>query len=55
MSERDKAIEAKLQTPVMARFKEQPLVDVVQELARAAGINVYLDPRGLDELGIAPD
>lgn len=55
MSERDKAIEQKLQTPVMARFKDQPLVDVVQELARAAGINVYLDPRGLDELGVAPD
>jgi general secretion pathway protein D len=55
MSERDKAIEQKLSTPVMARFKDQPLVDVIQELARAAAINVYLDPRGLDELGIAPD
>jgi len=55
MSERDKAIEQKLQTPVMARFKDQPLIDVVQELARTAGINVYLDPRGLDELGVAPD
>jgi general secretion pathway protein D len=55
MSERDKEIAQKLQTPVMARFKDQPLVDVIQELARTAGINVYLDPRGLDELGIAPD
>lgn len=55
MSEGDKAIEGKLQTPVMARFKDQPLIDVVQELGRAAGINVYLDPRGLDELGVAPD
>lgn len=55
MSERDKAIAAKLDQPVMARFKDQPLIDVVQELGRTAGINVYLDPRGLDELGIAPD
>ncbi|MEX2187155.1 MAG: hypothetical protein WD875_10190, partial [Pirellulales bacterium] len=55
MSDRDKAIETKLQTPIMARFKDQPLVDVVQELGRTAGINVYLDPQGLDEIGVAPD
>jgi general secretion pathway protein D len=54
-SEQDKAIEQKLKTMVMARFKDQPLIEVVQELGRAAGINVYLDPRGLDEIGVAPD
>ena len=55
VTEQDKAIEQKLQSKVLARFKEQPLIEVVQELGRAAGINVYLDPRGLERGPVALD
>jgi general secretion pathway protein D len=46
-SERDLDIERKLKTPVSLRFKDKPLSEVLDELAKLAAVNLHLDPEGL--------
>ncbi len=54
-SEREIEIEQRLRTPVSLRFHDAPLSEVVDYLARLAEINVFLDPTGLAEEGVATD
>ena len=51
-SERELEIERRLKTPVSLRFQERPLAEVMDHLARLAGVNIHLDPRGLGEEGV---
>ncbi len=46
-SEKEMEIEQTLQTPVSVRFKETPLAQVLDNLAKLAQVNLHLDPRGL--------
>ena len=50
-SERDIEIEQKLKTPVAFQFSNQPLGQVIEQIGRIAGVNVYLDPQGLADEG----
>ena len=54
-TERERAIEEKLKSPVLCQFKDQPIGLVIQELGKMAGINVHLDSRGLEDLGVSAD
>ncbi len=54
-SERELDIERKLRTPVSLKFRNKPLSEVLDELAKLAAINLYLDPLGLQEEGIPSD
>ncbi|MGQ9575911.1 MAG: hypothetical protein ACUVUC_11380 [Thermoguttaceae bacterium] len=55
MSERELEIREKLKTPVSLQFENAPLSKVVEQLAKLAGINLYLDPQGLAEEGVTTD
>lgn len=48
-SERDIEIEKRLTTPVSLKYHEAPLAQVVEDLGKLAGINVFLDKVGLGE------
>jgi general secretion pathway protein D len=48
-------IEQKLDTPVLPRFDETPLSKVMETLSQFAGINIHLDPRGLEQEGQRSD
>jgi general secretion pathway protein D len=54
-SERDIEIEQKLKTPVAFQFSNQPLGQVIEQIGRIAGVNVYLDPQGLADEGATVD
>lgn len=54
-SERDIEIEQKLKTPVAFQFANQPLGQVVEQIGRIAGVNVYLDPQGMADEGATID
>ncbi|MBN2474528.1 MAG: hypothetical protein JXB62_07960 [Pirellulales bacterium] len=45
----------KLEKLATADFIEYPLVDVLAHLTEVAGVQVYVDHRSLDEVGIQPD
>lgn len=45
-------IERKLKTPVSLQFTNEPLANVTDYLAQLAGINIFLDPQGLQEEGV---
>jgi len=47
--------EAKLETHTDAEFKETPLKDVLDYLAGKAGMQVYIDRRALDDVGLTPE
>ena len=49
---REMEIEQKLRHPVTLQFQEAPLGEVMDHLAKYAGINIHLDPRGMAEEGI---
>jgi general secretion pathway protein D len=51
-TERELEIERRLKTPVLLRYEDAPLSEVVQGLSELAGVNMHLDPRGLDQEGI---
>jgi general secretion pathway protein D len=51
-TEREIEIEKKLKMPVQLRYEGTPLGQVVDELSKLAGINIYLDPRGLSQEGV---
>jgi general secretion pathway protein D len=48
-------IQQKLNTPVLPRYEQTPLTKVVESLSQIAGINIHLDPRGLEQEGVASD
>ncbi len=52
-SKREIEIEQKLKTPVMLEFHNEPLSNVLDHLARLAAVNLFLDPQGLAEEGVA--
>lgn len=48
-------IERKLKTPVSCKFRNRPLSEVLQELAKLADVNMHLDEKGLEEEGVSSD
>jgi general secretion pathway protein D len=48
-------IEQKLRTPVLPRYDETPLTKVVEGLSQLAGVNIHLDPRGMEQEGVPSD
>lgn len=50
-SERELEIEQKLNTPVAFEFKNEPLGKVIERIGQLAGVNVVLDPVGLQDEG----
>ncbi|QDU91016.1 outer membrane porin HofQ [Pirellulimonas nuda] len=55
MSEKELDIQRKLQTPVQLRYDERPLSEVIEALSQMAGINVHLDPMGLQTESVSSD
>jgi general secretion pathway protein D len=54
-TERELEIERRLKTPVMLRYQETPLREVVENLSELSGVNIHLDPRGLTQEGYNSD
>jgi general secretion pathway protein D len=50
-TEREIEIERRLKTPVLLRYQETPLSEVVESLSELTGVNIHLDPRGLSQEG----
>ena len=48
-------IERKLRTPVLPRYDNTPLAEVVEQLSQLTGVNIHLDPRGLGQEGVRSD
>ncbi len=51
-TERELEIERRLKTPVLLRYEDTPLSEVVDGLSNLAGVNIHLDPRGLSQEGV---
>jgi general secretion pathway protein D len=54
-TERELEIERRLKTPVMLRYQETPLSQVIEDLSELTGVNIHLDPRGLNQEGYNSD
>jgi general secretion pathway protein D len=54
-SERELDIERKLKTPVSLKFRNRPLSEVLDQLAKLAAVNLHLDEKGLEEEGVSSD
>lgn len=54
-TERELEIERRLQTPVLLKYQETPLTEVMTGLSELTGVNIHLDPRGLSQEGINTD
>jgi type II secretory pathway component GspD/PulD (secretin) len=54
-SEREIEIERRLQTPVLLKYQETPLTEVMNGLSELTGVNIHLDPRGLSQEGVNTD
>jgi general secretion pathway protein D len=54
-NEREIEIEKKLRTPVSMQFTNAPLSKVLDYLAKVTEVNMYLDPRGLEQEGVTTD
>jgi general secretion pathway protein D len=48
-------VERRLKTPVSCKFRNRPLSEVLEHLAKLAAVNLYLDPKGLGEEGVTSD
>ncbi len=49
-------MERKLKTtPVSCKFRNRPLSEVLDHLAKLSAVNLYLDPKGLGEEGVTSD
>lgn len=53
-SEKELEIRKNMDTPIQARYTNQPLQSVMEELARMAGITIHLAPDGLAEQSVLP-
>src|SRR5262249_44019879 len=51
-TQREMEIERRLKTPVMLKYQDTPLSQVMDGLSAVAGINIHLDPRGLSQEGV---
>jgi general secretion pathway protein D len=54
-TERELEIERRLKTPVLLKYQETPLSEVVEGLSELTGVNIHLDPRGLSQEGVNSD
>jgi general secretion pathway protein D len=54
-TERELEIERRLQTPVLLKYQETPLTEVMHGLSELTGVNIHLDPRGLSQEGVGTD
>jgi general secretion pathway protein D len=54
-SERELEIERRLRTPVLLRYQDTPLTEVVDGLSELTGVNIHVDPRGLEQEGYTVD
>ncbi len=54
-SAKDLEIEQRLKTPVSLRYQDAPLSVVLENLAKLAQVNLYLDQRGLAEEGVSTE
>ena len=54
-SEKELQIERKLRTPVSCNFRDRPVTEVVDQLAKLADVNIHVDPEGLREEGVSSD
>ena len=54
-TERELEIERRLQTPVLLKYQETPLSEVMTGLSELTGVNIHLDPRGLSQEGVNSD
>ncbi len=54
-TERELEIERRLQTPVLLKYQETPLTQVMTGLSELTGVNIHLDPRGLSQEGVNTD
>jgi general secretion pathway protein D len=50
-TERELEIENRLKTPVQVRYEDRPLGEVMSEMSELTGVNIHLDPRGLEQEG----
>jgi general secretion pathway protein D len=48
-------IEQKLKTQVLPKYEETPLNVVIQQLSELTGVNIHLDPRGLEQEAVRSD
>src|SRR6185369_15655895 len=46
-------IESKLRTPVLLSFRDAPLSEVIDQLKKVTGVNLYLDMQGLAQEGVS--
>lgn len=53
-SEKELEIQKRMSTPIQARYTNQPLASVMDELAQMAGITIHLAPDGLAEQSVQP-
>ena len=54
-TERELEIERRLRTPVLLRYQDTPLTEVVDGLSELTGVNIHIDPRGLEQEGYTAD
>lgn len=54
-TERELEIERKLRIPVLPRYDNMPLSDVIEGLSDLTGVNIHLDARGLGQEGVRND
>jgi general secretion pathway protein D len=54
-TERELEIERRLKTPVLLKYENTPLSEVMHGLSELAGVNIHLDPRGLSQEGVNSD
>ncbi|HEX3598494.1 MAG TPA: hypothetical protein VHU84_00045, partial [Lacipirellulaceae bacterium] len=54
-NERELDIERRLKTPVLLKYQDTPLSEVMSGLSELTGVNIHLDPRGLTQEGVNTD
>jgi general secretion pathway protein D len=55
LSPREQDIRRRLKTPVQLRYTDRPLAEVIDSLAKMTGVDIYLDPRGMNQEGVSSD
>lgn len=55
MSPREIEIQRNLKTPVRASYTDRPLAEVMEGFSKLTGVPIYLDQRGLSEVGVSSD
>ena len=54
-TESELKIHQQLRTPVLPRYTDMPLTEVMEALSDLSGVNIHLDPRGLSQEGVRSD